>query len=71
MDDRETFRLPGEGDAGIECPKCGCTHFEVIRTIRGDDEIRRQRACRTCGRRVTTIERTLLRVALSEKREEN
>lgn len=70
MDDRETFQLPGMDAAGIECPRCGCTHFEVVRTIRGDDEVRRQRQCRHCGRRMTTIERSLLRVAQSENRDD-
>jgi transcriptional regulator NrdR family protein len=42
---------------GLECPRCGCNHFET------DDEkqiaggrIRRYRACRNCGRRLVTIE---------------
>lgn len=43
---------------GIRCPKCGCGHFEVVytRKIPGG-AIRRRRACRHCGRRVTTTER--------------
>jgi transcriptional regulator NrdR family protein len=43
---------------GLECPSCGCRHFEVLytrATFMGT--IRRRRQCRHCGRRVTTSER--------------
>ena len=43
---------------GIQCPKCGCGHFEVVYTRRiPGGAIRRRRECRYCGRRVTTTER--------------
>jgi len=42
---------------GLICPKCGCKHFYVIytRAARGG-RIMRRRACRHCGRRMTTYE---------------
>jgi hypothetical protein len=45
------------GSRGLECPDCGCRHFDVVRTIPGMRHIRRVRSCRYCGRRVTTSER--------------
>ena len=42
---------------GIECKKCGCRHFEVVRTVKAILGIRRVRECRNCGERVTTSER--------------
>lgn len=42
---------------GLECPRCGCRHFEVLRTQPTEDGIRRYRACRHCGRRLVTLER--------------
>ena len=43
---------------GLACPKCGCRHFEVLYTRAAvGGVIRRRRACRHCGRRVTTTER--------------
>ena len=45
---------------GLECPKCGCRHFEVIETTqRRPGAILRRRACRHCGHRVTTYERVI------------
>ncbi len=41
---------------GLECPECGCRHFRVVKTRRGDGVVLRRRECRHCGRRVTTIE---------------
>jgi len=43
---------------GLECPKCGCRHFEVLytRPMFGG-RIQRRRQCRHCGRRMTTLER--------------
>ncbi|MCC7408757.1 MAG: hypothetical protein IT442_11845 [Phycisphaeraceae bacterium] len=43
---------------GLECPKCGCAHFRVLYTRRAwGGRVLRRRACRHCGRRVTTYER--------------
>lgn len=42
---------------GLECPRCGCRHFEVLHTIRLDKLIRRRRGCRNCGRLIMTTER--------------
>lgn len=45
---------------GIVCPKCGCQHFWVVYTRASwGGRIVRRRECRHCGRRVTTIERSL------------
>lgn len=42
---------------GIECPRCGCRHFEVIYTrAASGGRIIRRRECRHCGRRITTQE---------------
>lgn len=48
---------PEEETVGIECSGCGCRHFEVIRTIAVVKGIRRERACRYCGKRLFTVER--------------
>lgn len=42
---------------GLICPKCGCRHFEVVKIVHAVGYLRRRRACRHCGRRVTTSER--------------
>jgi transcriptional regulator NrdR family protein len=42
---------------GLECPKCGCRHLQVIYTRSVTlGKIRRRRECRHCGRRITTYE---------------
>jgi transcriptional regulator NrdR family protein len=48
---------PSDQTKGICCVKCGCRHFEVVytRAVR-DARIMRRRACRHCGRRITTYE---------------
>ena len=51
----ETARVEG-GTRGIACPKCGCRHFEVIKTKPHDGEISRRKQCRNCKQRVTTME---------------
>ncbi len=45
---------------GLICPTCGCRHFEVLytRQVMGGKVLRR-RACRHCGRRITTSEMRL------------
>jgi len=43
---------------GLTCPKCGCSHFEVVYTRSAiGGKIVRRRQCRHCGRRVLTCER--------------
>ncbi len=44
---------------GLECRDCGCADFSVIQTRKQEGQIYRQRACRHCGRRVTTIEKVI------------
>lgn len=53
---------PANGAAetvGLECPSCGCHHFETVETRPRPGMILRRRACRHCGRRVTTREKAL------------
>jgi transcriptional regulator NrdR family protein len=44
---------------GIECPQCGCRHFNTTHTepLR-DGRIRRRKECRHCGRKLVTYEAT-------------
>jgi transcriptional regulator NrdR family protein len=42
---------------GLVCPKCGCRHFELVKISHVVGYIRRRRACRYCGHRITTSER--------------
>lgn len=42
---------------GLECPRCGCAHFHVIKVEKRPRAIVRRRECRNCGWRTTTIER--------------
>jgi len=52
-DDQETAE-----PKGLECPRCGCRHFEVIKTSPSrNGYIVRRRECRHCGHRLTTTER--------------
>ena len=45
---------------GLVCPQCGCRHFEVLYTRRAlGAMLVRRRACRHCGRRITTAETRL------------
>lgn len=45
---------------GLVCPQCGCRHFEVLYTRRAHGgKLIRRRACRHCGRRITTSETRL------------
>ena len=54
---------PADGGAappravGLECPECGCRHFETIKSEPRMWGILRRKACRHCGWRVTTHER--------------
>lgn len=47
-------------ERGLECPRCGCGHFEVVETRPAPGgRIRRRRECRHCGWRITTLEMRL------------
>jgi transcriptional regulator NrdR family protein len=41
---------------GIECPRCGCRHFDVDKTRPAVLAVRRKRSCRNCGKVVWTKE---------------
>jgi hypothetical protein len=60
-DDRKPLKLSelaGDRDErGLICKKCGCRHFNVKHTRRGDGYILRERKCRNCGRVVWTNEK--------------
>lgn len=50
----------GSVPRGLECPRCGCHHFEVVYTQRlSAGGVRRRRECRHCGCRITTIEQVI------------
>jgi transcriptional regulator NrdR family protein len=49
----------GTTTRGLECPRCGCRHFYVIRTWQTGKFVCRRRQCRHCGRRVTTQEKVI------------
>lgn len=55
--ERPTFDPPGSDGQGLQCPACGCRHFLVRNTVRGDRVIIRYRVCRHCGRVSKSIER--------------
>lgn len=38
----------------LECPKCGCKHFQTYKTIQGQAVKFRYKACRHCGHKVLT-----------------
>lgn len=47
----------GEEKRGFVCRRCGCRHFNVVKTERREDgSIRRLRKCRHCGWPLKTIE---------------
>ena len=47
-------------DRGLTCRHCGCKHFRVVYTRAArDGKVIRRRACRHCGARITTWERTI------------
>jgi transcriptional regulator NrdR family protein len=51
-------------DVGIACPRCGCRDLRTTKTMRvREGMIRRYRACRHCGRTITTHECTTRREA--------
>lgn len=59
MSDRPGSAIaPDSRPNGLECPRCGCFHFEVTHTYRQHRRIRRRRVCRHCGRAVYTFEVT-------------
>jgi len=46
-----------EEPRGLQCPKCGCRHFNVVYTRPASGgRIIRCRECRYCGRRMVTHE---------------
>jgi transcriptional regulator NrdR family protein len=47
------------GIRGLVCRNCGCQHFQVLYTRPAwGGRLLRRRACRHCGRRITTYEQT-------------
>lgn len=52
-----TSTKPEDTPRGLVCPKCGCRHFELVKISHAVGYVRRRRACRHCGHRVTTTER--------------
>lgn len=45
---------------GLRCPTCWCKHFMTVDTRPAPGNgVRRRRECRNCGRRVTTLEKSL------------
>ena len=53
---------------GIYCLSCGSPSLGVIETRDANDAIRRQRVCKSCGERMTTIERIIGRTKRRRKR---
>jgi hypothetical protein len=41
---------------GIECPNCGCKHWDTRRTVREEGRIKREKYCRNCGYPMVTFE---------------
>ena len=66
IDHREpevTHQTTGKGwfkrmdeNSGMECPDCGCCDLRAYRTEKKNGGYQRQRKCRNCGKKVTTIE---------------
>ncbi|HBG28596.1 MAG: hypothetical protein A2Y10_08620 [Planctomycetes bacterium GWF2_41_51] len=50
-----------EKTGGLECRSCGCRHFRVESTRIANKQIIRYRLCRNCGKRLTTIERPVIK----------
>jgi len=46
-----------EATGGIECPKCGCRHLHIYKTVPKGTLVKRRRQCRNCGHRLGTTER--------------
>lgn len=44
-------------DRGLQCPRCGCEHSEVLRTTAAVRKKRRRRRCRHCALEYYTAER--------------
>ncbi len=50
----------GTEPRGLRCSSCGCAHFRVIYTRAArENRVVRRRACRHCGKRITTVERVI------------
>jgi transcriptional regulator NrdR family protein len=41
---------------GIQCPRCQSVEWQVLRTLREPGLVKRQRKCRGCGCRLSTLE---------------
>lgn len=41
---------------GIECPTCGCKHWDTNRTVREEGRIKREKLCRNCHYPLVTYE---------------
>jgi len=52
------LQMERHAERGLECRACGCRQFEVVytRPLR-DGRIKRRRACRHCGKKITTFAR--------------
>lgn len=57
MDAENLGIRPINTSGGVECPRCGCTHREVDKTVPVHNGVRRYTHCANCGRRFSTIER--------------
>ena len=55
-DERPVWPPIGIPAGGLVCRKCGCRHLDVLYTRHKSGYILRIRACRHCGRRLTTRE---------------
>lgn len=54
---REAYDRNNGGSGGLVCPYCGGRDFEVYRTEKtAINQIRRTRLCKSCGRKVPTVE---------------
>jgi hypothetical protein len=52
--------MQGATQGGVVCRECECREFRVVKTTPlYDGRIRRRRECRHCGKRLTTVERSL------------
>jgi len=59
-DGRRRYRLSeynAARDGGLECPECGCHHFDTVYTRHHAGSVRRRKQCRNCGKRILTRER--------------
>jgi transcription elongation factor Elf1 len=57
MTEKRRKDAPEKPPRSLECPDCGCEHFEVVWVAHKPRKIIRRKQCRNCGRRIRTIER--------------